>query len=174
MRIVSETAETPATTFYSWPERVRVDPSWRPSKEHFSENQRLFPDDIEQTIAIFLRMNCLAQGRPIDRPRLQPLIPIRVEAFVLRDILPARFLNFTCFYRFISGFLDRVNLSFRKTRVTNRPMINDRDCLHFHVQLTALQAECLAWPMLNFDESSRRLVMVSERSIAEHGAEVIP
>jgi hypothetical protein len=54
-----------------------------------------------------------------------------------------------------------------------RPMINDEASTHFHVQLTALQAEYPAGPMLSFDESSRRLVMVSERSIAEHGAEVI-
>jgi hypothetical protein len=53
-------------------------------------------------------------------------------------------------------------------------MINDEACVHFLAQLTALQAECPAERIINFDESSWSLVMVSERLIAERGAEVIP
>jgi hypothetical protein len=52
-------------------------------------------------------------------------------------------------------------------------MINDETYVHFLAQLTALQTEYLTERILNFNESSRRLVMASEGSIAERGAEVI-
>jgi hypothetical protein len=79
MRIVSEKTGVRTTTVYSWRERVSVDASWRPSKENFSEKPQIFPDDVEQTIANFLRMNFLAQARPIGHPRLQSFILILVR-----------------------------------------------------------------------------------------------
>jgi hypothetical protein len=42
------------------------------------------------------------------------------------------------------------------------------------MQLAAVQAECPAEPILNFDESNWRLVVASEKSSAERGAEVVP
>jgi hypothetical protein len=143
------------------------------SRNHLSENRRLFPDDVKQAIAQFIRTDFLAQGRHLDRPRLQQLIHIRVHDFVARNSLPASELNFKCSYDFMSRFLERANLSFRKTRPTKRPTIDDEPCGYFLVQLVVVQAECSAEPILNFDESSWRLVMVSEKSIAERGAEVI-
>jgi hypothetical protein len=74
----------------------------------------------------------------------------------------------------MSRFLDRANLSFRKTRPTKGPTIDDEACVHFLVQLAAVQAECPAERIPNFEGSSWRLVMASEKSIAERRAEVIP
>jgi hypothetical protein len=51
MRIVSEKTGVLTTTLYAWRERVKADPTWRPSRDHFSENRRIFPDDVKQTIA---------------------------------------------------------------------------------------------------------------------------
>jgi hypothetical protein len=57
---------------------------------------------------------------------------------------------------------------------TKQLTIGDEACMHFLVQLAAVQTECPAERIVQFDESSWRLVMVSEQSIAEPGAEVIP
>jgi hypothetical protein len=103
---------------YSWREQVRADPSLRPSQEHFSEDRQIFPDDVKQMIANFLRMNVLAQGNPLDRSRLQLLIILLVLNFVVRRILPAMVLSLKCSYHFMNRFLDRANLGFRKTRTT--------------------------------------------------------
>jgi hypothetical protein len=46
MREVQARCKVPIMTLYSWRERVRADPDWRPSPEHFSENARIFiPDE---------------------------------------------------------------------------------------------------------------------------------
>jgi hypothetical protein len=46
MREVQARCKVPTMTLYSWRERVRSDPEWRPAPEHFSENARLFiPDE---------------------------------------------------------------------------------------------------------------------------------
>jgi hypothetical protein len=39
MRIVSEKPGVRTTILYSWRERVRADPTWEPSRDHFSENR---------------------------------------------------------------------------------------------------------------------------------------
>jgi hypothetical protein len=77
-------------------------------------------------------VNFLAQRRHLDRPRLQPLIHILVQHFVARHILPASALNFKCSHHFMSRFLHRANLSFRKTRPTKPPMIDDEAGANFY------------------------------------------
>jgi hypothetical protein len=174
MRIVSAKTGVRTTTLYSSDERIRADPTWRPSRDRFSESRRIFPDEIEQTSAQFIRVNFLAQERRLDCPRLQPPIHILVHDFVAWHILPASALNFKCSYHFMSRFLDRANLSFRKTHPTKLPTIDDEACANFPVQLAAVQLECPAERSPNLDESSWRLTMASEKSIAERGAEIIP
>jgi hypothetical protein len=119
-------------------------------------------------------MNFLAQGRRLDRPRLQLLIHILVHDFVTWHILPASAPSFRCSYHFMSRVLDRANLSFEKMRPAKRPTIDDEACAHLLVQLAAVQEECPVERILNFNESSWRLRMASERSSAERGAELIP
>jgi hypothetical protein len=126
----------------------------RPSNERFAENQRIFPDDVGQAVVNFLRINFLTQGRYIDCPRLQSLILILLHDFVVWDIFPESVLNFECSYHFMSHFLDRANVSFRKTPSTKRPTINDEACGHFLAELSALQAEYPAERILDFGKSS--------------------
>jgi hypothetical protein len=55
---------------------------------------------------------------------------------------------------FMSRFLDRVNLSFRKTRPAKWLMIRNEAGGHFLAQLAAGQAEYPAECIINFDESN--------------------
>jgi transposase-like protein len=62
MRTISAKTGVRTTTLYFWRERVRADPTRRPSRDLFSENRRIFPDDVKQTIVQFIQVNFLAQG----------------------------------------------------------------------------------------------------------------
>jgi hypothetical protein len=75
-------------------------------------------------------MNSLAQGRPIDRSRLQPSIVILVHDIVVRRIFASEGAQSQMLWPVMSRFLDRANLSFGKTRTINCPMINDKAFVH--------------------------------------------
>jgi hypothetical protein len=59
-------------TLYCWRERFRTDPLWRPSRDHFSENWRVFSDAVEAKFTDFVWIHFLAQGRSLTRVTLQP------------------------------------------------------------------------------------------------------
>jgi hypothetical protein len=63
MREFSHATHVPTTTVYTWREHFRLNPSWRPSPDHFSENRRVFPDWVEDLMAQFIRINFVALGR---------------------------------------------------------------------------------------------------------------
>jgi hypothetical protein len=173
MRDISQQTNVPITTLYSWRERVRVDPTWRPSKEHFTENSRVFPDDIEETIANFIRINFVQPGRSLTRATLRPLILLLIQDLVAQTILPSSCLNFTCSYHFLSRFLRRVGLSFRKARAERRPAISDAECAVFMSDIFMAFRRYPPSNIVNFDESNWRLVMSGEQTVAERGAETV-
>jgi hypothetical protein len=173
MRDVANQTNVPIRTLYSWRERVRVDTTWRPSNEHFAENARVFPDDVEQTMANFVRINFVEPGRSLTRATLRPLMLLLVQDLVARSVLPEICLNFQCSYHFLSRFLRRVGLSFRRARAERRPAVNDEECALFMAQLlTAFQM----YPpsnIINFDESNWHLVMSGEQTVANRGDETV-
>jgi hypothetical protein len=73
MREVSEHTKVPISTRYSWREKVRADPDWRPSPECFSSNARAFPPEVKATLADFILLHFVSQGRALTRPTLCPL-----------------------------------------------------------------------------------------------------
>jgi hypothetical protein len=122
----------------------------------------MLSDDVEQTITQFIRMNFQIQRKSINHPRLLPFVFMLVHDFVTGGILPAKALTLQCSSHFASCVLHRANLSFRKTRPTKRAMISDEA----YTPLGEL--------IPNFDESSWRLMIVSETFITERGTEVLP
>jgi hypothetical protein len=173
MRIVSEKTGVRLKTLYSWRERVQADPDWRPSKDHFASNRRFFSEEIEQHMAQFIQINFISLGRPLDRPLLRPLILTMIQDFVAEGILGDDALNFKCSYHYMSRFLNRVNLSSRKVRAARRPEINDDECAEFMAKMAAVWERYSEDHIVNFDESSWRLVQVGDRTIAERGVEVV-
>jgi hypothetical protein len=173
MRNVSEATHVPITTLYSWREHFRANPSWRPSREHFAENRRIFSDEVEELIADFIRINFVQLGRSLTRATLQPLILVLVQDLIAESVLDQSFLNFKCSRHFLSRFLPRVGLSFRRARAARRPVIDDQECLRFLGQLTAAYHRYPPHLILNFDESNWHLVMAGEETVAERGAESV-
>jgi hypothetical protein len=155
IQLVSRKTGVPLTTLYSWRERVRADREWRPSKDHFSTNRRILPDEIEELIARFVRINFAWVGRLFDRPVLRPLLLILVQDFVAEGVLPPSALNFKCSYHFMSRFLNRAGLSSWKARTARRPEIDDGECAEFLAKMAAAYERHPTDHMINFDESSR-------------------
>jgi hypothetical protein len=54
---VSEHTKVSRSTRYSWREKVRADPDWRPSVEHISSNARAFPPEADATLTDFIRLH---------------------------------------------------------------------------------------------------------------------
>jgi hypothetical protein len=152
---------------------VRTDPEWRPSKDHFSANRRVLPDEIEEPITHVICLLFVSLGRPLDRPIIRLLILTIVQDFVTESILPDTALNFKCSYHFMSRFLNRVNLSSRKARAAGRPKIDDGECAEFIAKIVTACQRNPNDDMINFDESSWRLVQVSDGMIADRGAEIV-
>jgi hypothetical protein len=161
------------TTLYPWHERCRTDPQWRPSHDHLGENRRVFSYYIEAIFAYFIHINFAELGRPPTRATLQPLILILVQDLMVQGILNDAFLNLICPGYFLSWFLDRIGLNFRRARPARRPMINDEECAHFLAELTAAYYHYPPHLILNFDESNWHLMMTGTEVVAERGAESV-
>jgi hypothetical protein len=152
-------------TLYAWRERIRVDLEWYPTAEHFSENARVLPDEIEEHLSNFILVNYVDPGRSLTRTTLQPLMLMLVQALVSEGILDQEALNFQCSYHFLESFLQRIGLSFRLARPERRPAMDDDDC---DQPMTGLLLSFQLYPpdhILNFDESNWFLVMAGDRTV---------
>jgi hypothetical protein len=87
MRTVSEQTKIPLATLYSWREKVRADPGWRPSSEYFSTNPRTFPPKVETMFADFICLHFASEGRALTRPTLRPLLLMLVHDLVAEGVL---------------------------------------------------------------------------------------
>jgi hypothetical protein len=82
-------------------------------------------------------------------------------------------LNFKCSIMYVRRFLKRNGLSFRRARPSRRPNLNESEVTEFIFSFQISLEIFGPTALVNFDESSRCLVMMSERTIAERGPEVV-
>jgi hypothetical protein len=116
MPSVHAKAGVPLTTLYSWREQVRVHAEWRPSHERFEMTNRALPDEAEAIIAQFIRSTFVALWRGLDRLTLKSIVLMLIHLMVAEGFLDDTVLSFKCSNHFLSAFLRRQNLSFRKAR----------------------------------------------------------
>jgi hypothetical protein len=157
----------------SWRERFRTNPSWGASREYFAENRRVFcfPDEIEDMMADFLRINFVQLGRSLTHGILQPLVLALVQDLVGEQSLDDSFLNFKSSRHFLTRFSKRVGLSFRRAGLARRCAVDNGEYMHFPGQLTAAYHRYPPHLIVNFDESNWYLVMAGEETVAERGAQ---
>jgi hypothetical protein len=109
-------------------------------------------------------------GRDLSTYALKQTLIMLAQSFVASGDLRESALNFTCSTTFMRRFLKRNGLSFRRNRSWRRPNLDDQEESEF-VFLFHISFEMFGpIAMVNFDESSWRLVMVSERTVAERSA----
>jgi hypothetical protein len=63
-REVSKHMKVPISILYSWCEKVRADPNWRPSPEHFSSNANAFPLEVEAPLSYSICLHFVSQNGP--------------------------------------------------------------------------------------------------------------
>jgi hypothetical protein len=70
MRDLATASSVRITTLYSWRERFRTDPQWRPLSEHFAQNRCVFSDHIKLMFANFISIIFMESGRSLTRVAL--------------------------------------------------------------------------------------------------------
>jgi hypothetical protein len=70
-------------------------------------------------------------------------------------------------------FLRRTGLSFRRWRPCRRPDLDEDKCFEFFVSVDVSVSRHPLSAIVNFDESSWRLVMIAGRTVAPRGAEAV-
>jgi hypothetical protein len=173
MREVSARSHIPLTTLYSWREKIRTAPSWRPSREYFFLAPRALPPDVEETIANFIHINFVSLRRSLTRPVLKPPILMLVQELIVQQILDESLLNFKSSAHFMPNFIQRMGLSFRKARPQRRPASNANGCAQSLANLTAAYYRYSPHLILNFDESDWHFVMEGDVTLAEPRTEAI-
>jgi hypothetical protein len=83
-----------------------------PYNQHFSENARIFEDEIEEMTVNSIRANFTDVGRWSARTVIQ--------------------LNFPSSYHLLDLFLQRMDLSFRRAHLEKRPAIDTGECVPSH------------------------------------------
>jgi hypothetical protein len=95
------------------------------------------------------------------------------HGFLASGDLPSAPLNFKCSGIYVRKFLKRTGLSFRHGQPIRRPALDKEECddfiLSIHISLEIFGREAV----VNFDESSWRLVNAASRMVAEHGSESV-
>jgi hypothetical protein len=121
----------------------------------------------------YLRDNFISMGIDLSTYVLKQMLIMLVQSCVAAGDLPESALNFKCLTIYMRRFFKKHGLSFRRACSCSRPDLNDQEVsefvLLFHISLEIFGPTA----MVNFGESSWRLVMVSERTVAQRGAETV-
>jgi transposase len=173
IREVAKRTGIPENTIGNWRRRIRHDRDWRPRSTRFTENPRLFDDAIEARMATYLHDNFIATGRDLPPSTLRQTLLFLVQGFIAEGLLPESAFNFKCSYKFASRFLRRTGLSFRRGRPCRRPELDEDECFEFLVSFYVSVSTHPLSAIVNFDESSWRVVMISGRTVAPRGAETV-
>jgi hypothetical protein len=134
---------------------------------------RALPDEAEAIIVQFIRSNFVALGLGFDRLILKSIVLMFIHSMVAEGFLDDTALNFRCSNYFLSAFLRRQNLSFRRVRTARRPQIDDQECATFMIQIAKVSKGYSEFNIVNFDESFWHPVMASGQVVGERGAEVV-
>jgi transposase len=170
---ISDRTGIPRRTLSNWRKQVKQQNDWRPTARRFHSNSRLLDDATELQIATFLRGTFISQGRDLSVNALRQQILMLVHDLVSTGKLPESKLHFKCSTTYMTRFLRRNGLSFRRGRPSRRPALDDDECFEFLVEFHVSLMSFATSAIVNFDESSWRLVMTSGRTVAERGTETV-
>jgi hypothetical protein len=151
---VSETTKVPISTLYSWREKVRAYPNWRPSPKHFFSKANTFPLEVEAALADFIRLQFVSQGRALTRSTLRPLFLLLVQDLAAEGVLEFQAPDFKGSYHFMSNFLKKIGLGFRRAGAQRRPILDDEECAYFMANTTTAYRHDPPYLIINFNESN--------------------
>jgi hypothetical protein len=114
-------------------------------------------------VANFIQVNYVHLSRSLTRKTLEPLILLLAQDLVSQGILGQEALNCQCSYHFRESFLQRFDLSFRRSRPARRPAIGDGECAQFMINVLLVVKLRPPDHIRNFDESNWFLVMAGDQ-----------
>jgi transposase len=173
MSDIAKRTQVPIRTLYHWRERIQHDATWRPTPDRFRKNPRAFPDELEELMATYVKDNFVSPGRDLSMAVLKQTLLMLVQSYVASAQLPESALEFKCSTTYVRRFLRRNGLSYRRARPARRPEIDENEVEEFTVSFYASYEVFGPPAIVNFDESSWRLVMTSDRTVAQRGAESV-
>lgn len=170
---IAEKTKIPLSTLYTWRTRVRHEPEWRPQSIRFQSNPRAIEDPIEIEMAAYIRANFVSLGNDLSTASLKRTLTMLVHGLVACGRLPPTALNFKCSTTYMRRFLKRTGLSWRHARPARRPVLDEDECRDYVFYLNMSLEVLGRAAVVNFDESSWRLVMCGARTVAERGSESV-
>jgi hypothetical protein len=133
----------------------------------------MLDDQHEAPMAAYIIGNFVSLGKDLSTLALRQTLLMLVHSYVANGRLPESVPNFKCSTTSVARFLKRNGLSFRRARPCRPPDIDEEEVeqltITFHISLEIFGLGA----MVNFDESSWRLVMRAERTVAHCGAESV-
>jgi hypothetical protein len=172
----------PATTLRTWRKKLSKDRTWRPSREGYAFNHRIFTEEQE---AILLDR---IQARFLQRGLYYSDADFKVDALAFREELIAqhealfeidpthtvpKIPEFACSPSFIKHFRRRHALSLRRPRPRKRPRVTEGEIQAFILRVQTLMAEFPPNRLVNIDETNWRTVAPGTLTWAEKGAESV-
>jgi hypothetical protein len=115
---------------------------------------RALPDEGEAVIAQFIRTDSVELGDGLDRPTLKSVVLMFIHLMVGEGFLDDSVLNFKCSNHFLSAFLQRQNLSFRRVTPAGRSQIGGQECDMFMIRLAKASMKCPESNIVNFNASN--------------------
>jgi hypothetical protein len=170
---ISDRTGVPARTLSYWRTQVRRQNHWRPLARWFTSNPQMFDDATEARIAAFIREHFISQNRDLSLSVLKHEILMLIHDLIVAGDVSESKLNFKCSTTFLRRFLRRHGLSLRRGRPSRRPNLDDDECFEFLIEFHVSMMSFATSAIVNFDESSWRLVMTSTRTVAERGIETV-
>jgi hypothetical protein len=107
---------------------------------------------MEATLADFIRLHFVPQGRALTQPILRPLLLVLLQDIVAEGALESQALKFKESCDFMSNFLKTVGLSFRGARAQRWLILNDMEWAYFMANMITTYHRHPPHLIINFDE----------------------
>jgi hypothetical protein len=183
--VLSKTVNIPPSTLYGWHEKLKVNPEWRPRRDHYAAAQRIFTDAEEYEFVHRLTLKYLDKGLYYsdtdfrgDVLEFHSAVMLRLEALAAKGdrmaLLRANACgNFQASSRFIEGFRGRHKMSLRRPSFKRGPKVNEEDVQAFIVRVQELLQTYSPNRILNVDETNWRMVAAGYLTWAKRGSESV-
>jgi hypothetical protein len=125
MREMSDETHIPLKTLYTWCDRMKEEPTWRPSALRFQANPGIMDDDIETMMAQYLLDNFVSLGKDLSIYTLKRTLLMLTQSYAASGTLPESALIFKCYTTYMRRFLKRNGLTFRRARPSRQPNLDE-------------------------------------------------
>ena len=163
----------PRTTLSTWKINFESDPTWRPSRKHYSDSKKFIPAQLEFKIAKYLRKKNISQSIIINRAQAIEIIKKYLTKLIQKNKIPESFMNINLTQKWLKGFLKRNKLTFRCLRPKKRSNI-DEEKINLYLKQVKMAIEKFGpEKVINIDETQWLITQPPKKNLAIIGSEVV-